>query len=180
MVPSSFHDYLGAAASAAAALIGLLFVAVSVREESIFGAKAMPGAEAVAITAFAGLVNSFVVSLLGLLPHTDIGTAAAVMAVISIVTIVRVQDRRQTTRSHTLLGLTLIAYTGQLICGLVLTAKPHDTGLIPDLAYIMFASLVVSLERAWTLLKGKHIILRTDAASIDPGAEDSPETAPTT
>jgi hypothetical protein len=46
MVPGAFDAYLGAAATASAALIGLLFVAVSVRDDSIFGPKATPGGEA--------------------------------------------------------------------------------------------------------------------------------------
>ena len=53
----------------------------------------MPGGEALAITAFTGLVNSFVVSLLGLIPKINIGEPAVIMAVISIVAIVRLQRR---------------------------------------------------------------------------------------
>jgi hypothetical protein len=37
-------------------------VAVSVRDETIFGPNAMAGGETLAITAFAGLANSFVVT----------------------------------------------------------------------------------------------------------------------
>jgi hypothetical protein len=73
MVPGVYDAYLAAMATAAAALIGLLFVAVSVRDDTIFGPNAMPGGEALAITAFTGLVNSFVVSLLGLIPKINIG-----------------------------------------------------------------------------------------------------------
>ena len=46
MVPGVYDAYLAAMATAAAALIGLLFVAVSVRDDTIFGPKAMPGGEA--------------------------------------------------------------------------------------------------------------------------------------
>ena len=58
MVPNVYDAYLGAVATAAAALIGLLFVAVSVRDDTIFGPKAIPGGEALAITAFTGLADS--------------------------------------------------------------------------------------------------------------------------
>jgi hypothetical protein len=54
MVPGAYDAYFGAAATASAALIGLLFVAVSVRDDSIFGPKATPGGEALAIIAFTG------------------------------------------------------------------------------------------------------------------------------
>ena len=98
MVPGAYDAYLATLATAAAALIGLLFVAVSVRDDTIFGPKAMPGGEALAITAFTGLVNSFVVSLLGLIPKVNIGEPAVIMAVISIVAIVRLQRRLHTGR----------------------------------------------------------------------------------
>jgi len=61
MVPSLYDAYRAAPATAGAALIGLLFVAVSVRDDSIFGPKAMPGGEALGIKGFTGLVNSVVV-----------------------------------------------------------------------------------------------------------------------
>src|SRR6266513_5532860 len=78
MVPAVYDAYLAAMATAAAALIGLLFVAVSVRDDTIFGPNAIPGGEALSITAFTGLVNSFVVSLLGLIPKINIGEGLSI------------------------------------------------------------------------------------------------------
>ncbi len=158
MVPSGYASYLAASATAAAALIGLLFVAVSVRDDSIFGQHAMPGGEPLAITAFTGLVNAFVVSLLGLIPHANIGVAATVMAALSMVTVARLQRRLHSQyRQVLVLTLTLIAYAAQLGIGIDLLARPHDSGQLQNLSYVIFVSLVVSLQRAWSLLKGKHI-----------------------
>lgn len=157
MVPSSYDGYFSAAATAGAALIGLLFVAISLRDEAIFGPHAMPGGEALAITAFTGLVNSFVVSLLALIPRTNIGVAAVVMAVLSLGAIARLHNRLQTPRNNILLVVAVLAYGAQLIYGIILLAHPHDSGDIPNIAFIVFATLVVSLQRAWTLLKGKNI-----------------------
>jgi hypothetical protein len=94
MVPSEYDAYLGAVATAAAALVGLLFVAVSVRNDTIFGRNAVPGGEALAISAFGGLVNAFVVALLGLIPKTNIGETAVIMAVLSVLSTIRLQRRR--------------------------------------------------------------------------------------
>jgi len=157
MVPTAYDAYFATAATAAAALIGLLFVAVSLRDETIFGANAMPGGEALAITAFTGLVNSFVVSLLGLIPDINIGVTAIVMAVLSLVSIVRLQSRLHTARNTVVLVITLLAYAAQLGYGVALLAKPHESGQIENLAFILFATLVVSLQRAWSLLRGKHL-----------------------
>jgi len=157
MVPSAYDAYLAAVATAAAALIGLLFVAVSVRDDSIFGPKAIPGGEALAITAFTGLVNSFVVSVLGLIPKVNIGEPAVVMAVIGIVATVRLQRRLHTARNLIVLAVTLLAYAAQFGYGVLLLVKPHDSDQLINLYFIIFLTLIVSLQRAWSLLKGKHL-----------------------
>src|SRR5262252_604478 len=130
MVPGVYDTYLAAMATAAAALIGLLFVAVSVRDDTIFGPKAMPGGEALAITAFTGLVSSFVVSLLGLIPKVNIGEPAVVMAVIGIVAMVRLQRRLHTGRNLIVLAITLLAYAAQFGLGVLLLVDPHSEQLI--------------------------------------------------
>ncbi len=157
MVPGVYVAYLAAMATAAAALIGLLFVAVSVRDDSIFGPNAMPGGEALAITAFTGLVNSLVVSLLGLIPKINIGEAAVVMAVIGIVAIVRLHRRLHTGRNLIVLVITLLAYAAQFGLGVLLLVDPHDSNQLINLSIIVFVTLIVSLQRAWSLLKGKHL-----------------------
>ena len=157
MVPAVYDTFFTAMATSAAALIGRLFVVVSVRDDTIFGPNAMPGGEALAITAFTGLVNSFVVSLLGLIPKVNIGEPAVIMAVIGIVAIVRLQRRLHVGRSLTVLAITLLVYASQLGFGVVLCVDPHDSDQLINLSLIAFATLIVSLQRAWSLLKGKHL-----------------------
>jgi hypothetical protein len=157
MVPSEYDAYLATTATAAAALIGLLFVAVSVRDDTIFGPNAMPGGEALAITAFTGLVNSFVVSMFGLIPKINVGEPAVIMAVISIAAIVRLQRRLHIGRNLTVLGITLLAYAGQLGLGVLLLVDSHDSNQLINLSIVIFVTLIVSLQRAWSLLRGKHL-----------------------
>ena len=157
MVPGVYDAYFATLATAAAALIGLLFVAVSVRDDTIFGPNAMPGGEALAITAFTGLVNSFVVSLLGLIPKVNIGEPAVIMAVISIVAIVRLQHRLHTGRNPIVLAITLVVYAAQFGFGVLLLVDSHDSDQLINLSIIVSVTLIVSLQRAWSLLKGKHL-----------------------
>ena len=173
MVPGVFDAYLAAMATAAAALVGLLFVAVSVRDDTIFGPNAVPGGEALAITAFTGLVNSFVVSLLGLIPRTNIGEPAVIMAVIGIVATVRLQRRLHTGRNRIVLGITMLAYAAQLGFGVLLLVDPHDSDQLIQLSFIIFATLIVSLQRAWSLLKGKHLASARGTAAT--GDHDPPQ-----
>lgn len=156
-MPNIYDGYFDATATAAAALIGLLFVAVSVRDETIFGSNAKPGGEALAITAFLGLVNSFVVSLLGLIPKIHLGEPAAIMAVICIASTVRLQRRLHTARNRTVLAVTLLVYAAQLSLGILLLLDPHNNSALVNLCFIVFLTLVVSLQRAWSLLKGDHV-----------------------
>jgi hypothetical protein len=164
MVPGVYDAYLAALATAAAALIGLLFVAVSVRDDTIFGPNAMPGGEALAITAFTGLVNSFVVALLGLIPKINIGEPAVIMAVISIIAIVRLQRRLHTGRNLIVLAITLLTYTAQFGLGVLLLIDPHNTDQLINLSIIVFVTLIVSLQRAWSLLRGRHLASARGAA----------------
>jgi hypothetical protein len=177
MVPGVYDAYLAAMATAAAALIGLLFVAVSVRDDTIFGPHAMPGGEALAITAFTGLVNSFVVSLLGLIPKINIGEPAAIMAVISIVAIARLQRRLHIGRNLIVLAITLLVYAAQFGFGVLLLVDPHDSDQLINLSIFVFVTLIVSLQRAWSLLKGKHLASPRGSASTgdhDPPARPGP------
>ena len=171
MVPSTYGPFLAAVATSAAALIGLLFVAVSNRDETIFGPRAIPGGEALAITAFTGLVNSFVVSLLALIPGTNIGWAAAIMALISLYSLARLSQRLRVYKNPVFQLITVIAYGAQLVYGVILLANPHRSGDVENVAFILFATLVVALGRAWSLLRGKHLPAGgavADAANMPP------------
>ena len=172
MVPGAYDAYLAAVATAAAALIGLLFVAVSVRDETIFGPNAIPGGEALAITAFTGLVNSFVVSLLGLIPKINIGEPAVIMAVISIVAIARLLRRLHAGRSLIVSAVTVLACAAQFALGVLLLVNPHDSDQLINLSFIVFTTLIVSLQRAWSLLRGRH--LASAGATAVTGDHDPP------
>jgi hypothetical protein len=80
LISDEFTGYFAGAAAAAGVLIGLLFVAVSLRPETVFGDRAMPAAKAQAGSAFTGLVNSFFVSMVALIPRASLGEVAVIMA----------------------------------------------------------------------------------------------------
>jgi hypothetical protein len=165
MVPSAYFAYFAAIATGAATLIGLLFVAVSMRDQTIFGPKAIPGGEALAVSAFSGLVNSLVLSLLAIIPQDNIGVGAIILAVLTTVSIIRLHARLHWARNTLVLSLAIIAYAIQFSYGILLLIKPNDTSAVNNLCYVVFATLIFSLQRAWSLLKGKHLA----SATGDPG-----------
>jgi hypothetical protein len=165
MVPSAYFAYFAAIATGAATLIGLLFVAVSMRDQTIFGPKAIPGGEALAVSAFSGLVNSLVLSLLAIIPQDNIGVGAIILAVLTTMSIIRLHARLHWARNTLVLSLAIIAYAIQFSYGILLLIKPNDTSAVNNLCYVVFATLIFSLQRAWSLLKGKHLA----SATGDPG-----------
>ena len=79
------------------------------------------------------------------------------MAVLSIVAIVRLQRRLHAGRSLIVLAITLLAYAAQFGLGVLLLVDSHDSDQLINLSIIIFVTLIVSLQRAWSLLRGKHL-----------------------
>jgi hypothetical protein len=153
VVPDYFQGYFAATAAGAAALIGLLFVAVSLRPDSRLGSAASASGRAVAGSAFTALVNSFFVSLIALIPFTSLGYTAVGMAVLSLSMTFRMHrelDRREA--GVTQLVAALVAYLCQLVVGIALAADPSDSVLVIAVAYLLIASFAVALKRAWMLM----------------------------
>lgn len=173
MVPSSYSAFFTAVATGAAALIGLLFVAVSVRDETIFGPKATEGGEALAITAFSGLVNALFIALLALIPQDNLGFGAVILGVLSIYSNLRLHSGLHQARSTILVGAATAAYLVQFGYGIALLVNPHDNNAVNNISYVLFATVVYSLQRAWSLLQGKHI----QAARAQPAKGSQPGSA---
>jgi hypothetical protein len=82
---SELHDYFVASVGAASALTGLLFVAITLAPEKIFGAEADAAKRGDATGAFIALVNVFFVSLAGLIPGpTGQAVMTAIVAALSL------------------------------------------------------------------------------------------------
>lgn len=72
MVPEAFHDYFVASTGAAAALVGLLFVAVSIAPERTVTSGAPVERRAVALSAYTALLNAFFLLMANSLDPTRI------------------------------------------------------------------------------------------------------------
>ena len=56
-----------------------------------------------------------------------------------------------------MLAITLLAYTAQFGLGVLLLVDSHNSDQLINLSIIIFVPLITSLQRAWSLLKGKHV-----------------------
>jgi len=158
VVTGDFIGYFAAAATAAGTLIGLLFVAVSLRPGSVLGATAPPEARAVAGSAFIALVNSFFVSLIAVIPDASLGYVAAIMAVLSLwYTMNLHRSLVHAGPTWRELAFAVATYCGQFGVGVALAIRPQNQNLVSVVAYLLVASFAVALQRAWSLIHGRYI-----------------------
>jgi hypothetical protein len=107
MVPPEFSSFFATCAQAAAALIGLLFVAVSIAPEATVTADAPLERQAVAASAFTALVVAFFISVAAQIPHTNVGIAVSVaglMGVLNTFVLLRTLVRAKLERPNLLRG----------------------------------------------------------------------------
>lgn len=165
MTTASAHEFFAACASVAGALIGLLFVAISVAPERILGPEAsdVHGVRAAAtLTAF---TNALTVVLFGLIPGFNAGYGATVVAIVGLLFIIGALLRLFPTwraKRIRLLDLTflvglLAVFVIQLLAGIGLQNDARDAGDLKTLCILVVVCFLIGIERAWELVGGPHI-----------------------
>jgi hypothetical protein len=154
---AEFHDFFIASVGAAAALIGLLFVAVSIAPEKTFGEAADRLRRADAERAFAALGNIFFVSLAALLPRASL-EAIIIIAMLTLIQVcgVALKSWRSRDKGHLrvdfwtqlgLLSVAIYAFQLSLVVRMVFGVNVHD-GLI----WVVFGLYSYALGTSWMLL----------------------------
>jgi hypothetical protein len=162
MTTASAHEFFAACAGVAGALIGLLFVAISVAPERVIGPEAseVHGVRAAAtLTAF---TNALTVSLFALVPGFDSGIPATTVALVGLLfiasTLVRVLAGRgaesiRLREVSFLLGL-IVVFVVQLIAGIGLDRHADNTGDVQTICVLVIVCFLIGIERAWELVGG--------------------------
>jgi hypothetical protein len=146
-------------AGAAGAMIGLLFVAVSIRTEVVFGKNAPQKARTLASSSFVGLVNAFSLSLLAIVPKTNIGQAMIVLAVVCLYSTLNLHLRTfGVSTQWRVLIVSTANYLAELAGGITLILHPHFEWIVNGLCYVIFASFIIALNRAWALIRNEATI----------------------
>ncbi len=186
MVPESARDFFVAAGSVAGALIGLLFVAISVaanrlaREEA--EAQVHRVGAAAALTAF---TNALAVSLFALIPGHKIGPAALAVSIgglifvlAALLYLIRMRQIRwgSVRDALFLLGL-VILFVVQLIQGVRVINQPHDASAVNTIAILVVCCFLIGIARSWELIGGPSIgftrEVRALVRSHQPGPGDA-------
>lgn len=168
MVPTDFANYFLATAGAGAALIGLLFVAISINPERTFGRDAHPVRQRVASGAFTALVNAFFISTSALIPHTNVGYVTLIMGGIGLLNSLRQGGEflfgywRESLavrlpwpvalRALAFVVVSLILYGYEVVLAVQLLIQPDAVDFVYTLAGILLGIYGLGLVRAWELL----------------------------
>jgi hypothetical protein len=164
MQAPDFTSFFVASAGAGAALVGLLFVAISVNPGRNAGPSAPPERQAVAASAFTALINAFFTSLAALIAGDTLGGIAIVVSIFSIIATLRLigdlfparLSWRIYLRHAGFLAIGLLVYGLQLFNGYQYVQHPHDTGYAYSLVYLLLAIYSIGLTRAWQLLGARR------------------------
>jgi hypothetical protein len=166
VVPESIHDFFVASGSAAGALIGLLFVAISVAAERLARAEAEAQhyriRAAAAITAF---TNALAVSLFALIPVHKIGPTATAVAVVgltfvaaALLSLIRLREVWwDTLRDGLFLIVLAVTFVIQLIEGVDVISHPGDSGAVDTIAILVVVCFLIGIANAWELIGAPSI-----------------------
>jgi hypothetical protein len=158
VVPDAYHSFFEGSASVAGALVGLLFVAISISPEKVTGEAGTAEHRIRAAAAFSALVNALVISLFALLPQTDLGTVALAVSLsglASTVGLVVVQLREPGPRRPRQLVLVVFlfaVYGDQLDTASRILHNQRNTGAVHWEAVLVVVCLLIGIARAWELL----------------------------
>jgi hypothetical protein len=186
MLPNSFVAFFAASAGAGAALVGLLFVAISVDPERIVAPDAPIERQAMAASTFTALLNAFFISLVALIPDAALAGITIVMSSISLLNSLYLawslfrhwRGWRALIRGAFLIVVGLAIYAYELYAGIVLaranSSGPSFVSTLSTLAFLVVAVYGIGLTRAWQLLGARRYGLGGWFSVLREVAEDEP------
>jgi hypothetical protein len=160
--PEDFHEFFTAAAGVAGALVGLLFVAVSVTMERMEEQGETQIHRIRAATALTAFSNALVVSLFALIPGVNVGYPAFWLGVIgalfvigSLLSMFRLGLRRpgELRGAVFLVGL-IVVLVFQLSAGIRLI---NHHGAYETISILVVFSFLIGISRSWELIGGPSI-----------------------
>ena len=175
MVPESIHEFFAASAGVAGALIGLLFVAISVAAERLARDKA--GAPVHRIRAGAALTaftNALTVSLFALVPGQKIGPTTVAVAAAGLIfiaaallSLVRLRQVRWSTARDVLFMVGLaVMFVIQLLQGIAIIAHPDNPGAVSTIAILVIVCFLIGIARSWELIGGPSFGIRHEVTAL--------------
>lgn len=164
VVPADFHDFFASSTSVAGALIGLLFVAISVRPAEVARSADIIG-RLRPTAALSALLDALLVSMFALLPRARFGEIAAVLGGLGLLStlmlLALLARSARGARSRRAASALLVvaqggAYATQLLSGIRLAIDVDDVGQVDLQAILVAVFFVFGIARAWEFIGAEH------------------------
>jgi hypothetical protein len=161
VIPLEYRDFFTAAASTSGALIGLLFVAISVSQENAERVEARLNFHTRASAALLVFSNALIISLAALVPRASLGWwclfGSLVILAFGLATVRSgVEEWRRSRRDWRPFGVAggLFAIAGfELYAGVQLIGDGSDENAIDTVNYVVIADLIGGISRSWRLVR---------------------------
>jgi hypothetical protein len=186
MVPDGYVAFFAASAGVAGALIGLLFVAISVSADRLAREEAKAQVYRIrAVAALTAFTNALAVSLFSLIPGQKIGWTSVVVAAIgfsfvvaALLSLVRLRQLRWATVRDAvfLLGLTVV-FVIQFAEGLSVAADPANSGAVDTITILVVTCFFIGIARSWELIGGPSIGFTREVTALVRGHNHAEEPA---
>jgi hypothetical protein len=181
VVPDSYHDFFVGCATVSGALIGLLFVAISVSPGKLAGDRASTDHQVKAGAAFSALVNTLVIALVALMPGTGLGYTSIIVAGAGLSTsagliILLYREQQEPIRPGQiiLLAILIVLYGLELVYGILLNASPRDVNQVSNLGTLAIIFYLFAIARAWQLVGARDTGLLSRIAEMAQRHPDEP------